>query len=539
MRMKRGIINTKERQLWLSVGMPIALLVLAISLGSVAILSSFALRQDKAFEEGSRQLVSSALRGRTRASSNTVKDYAFWNDAYGAITRDWNPDWVEQNFVSAVADGLVVFRADRVVRHSWFGDPAHQALADAIALHLGSDEELLRISRADKVADRVISRTLNLDGRLLIVSAAPISREGEAALIANAGAADFVASVDFLDAAELASHGEMVGLGQLSFTDQLPSRDSAKELVAMELPNAVGAGWLTWRNDRPGSASFLSQAAPVIAFLLLAGLMSIWVMRRSVAKHLQVLAHADAEAESSRAKSEFIATMSHELRTPLNAIIGYSELVKEELEDIGQTQSCADLTRIETAGRHLLQLIEDILDHARADSANLVVDLEPTNVADALTETASYVAPAMKEQNNSIAITIAPNVTDVFADHVRLQQCLLNLASNAAKFTHGGVVRLNARLVSANGRDFVAIDVVDTGIGITAEAMSRLFSPFVQADQSINRIYGGTGLGLSITRKLARAMGGDVAVSSALGRGSTFTLTLPASGQSALSREAA
>ncbi len=380
--MKQAIKHSRGR-LWLSVGLPIMLLALATALGGVAILADFAGRQDRAFEQGSQQLVASALRGRMRASSNTTKDYAFWNDAYDAITLGADRRWVETNFTSAVADGIVVFRADRTIRHQWFREGAAadaDSLAAAIASQAASQQDLRRMASARDVSDMVVGRMLNVGGQLVIASTAPISREGvRASERARGRPADFVASFDILDQAELNEHGGYVGLADLTFNAEA-ARPEASDVIAMALPNSSATGWLTWRNQRPGSAGLLNQSLPLVALLLLAGLMAVWVTRRSVTRHLELLAHAEAETEASRAKSEFIATMSHELRTPLNAIIGYSELVKEELADLGIDQSCADLDRIEGAGRHLLRLIEDILDHAKAETGKLSIDSEPLNV---------------------------------------------------------------------------------------------------------------------------------------------------------------
>jgi signal transduction histidine kinase len=531
--------SARGRQLWMSVGAPILILVLCICAAAVAMFAEFARRQDDAFVHNSQQLVGAAMRGRSRALSNTTKDYAYWDDAYQAITRRWNPAWVERNFVSAVADGLIVFRSDRTLKHAWFGEQADvdgAALARALVRQAASDSELQLMAAAGDAASATVSRTLNINGRLVIVATAPVSLE--AATPRRPGAAvDFVVSVDVIDRAELDDKGIRLGLHGFDFAAAAPPVNG--NLVSMRATGAGDmGGWLVWRNDRPGSAAFLSQALIVLAFLALAGATAIWIARRLVAKQLEVLAHADAEAEASRAKSEFIAMMSHELRTPLNAVIGYAELVREDLEDQGLARQCEDVQRIERAGRHLLRLISDILDHAKIDAHKLNMALAPTSVAEALDEIATILAPAAREQGNRVIVTVAPDVVHVLADPMRLQQCLLNLAGNAVKFTQRGEVRLAATRQLVDDRDMVLIEVADTGIGIEPEALARLFSPFVQADAAVAQHYGGTGLGLSITRKLARAMGGDVAVRSELGRGSSFTLALP-SAQAAPLREAA
>jgi len=240
------------------------------------------------------------------------------------------------------------------------------------------------------------------------------------------------------------------------------------------------------------------------------------------------LARQAAEAANS-AKSQFLASMSHELRTPLNAIIGYSEMLQEEAEDGGQAAFVPDLQKIRAAGRHLLALINDILDLSKIEAGKLELFLEPFDVRQVIGEVATTVAPLVEKNGNRLEIRCAADVGPMHSDLTRTRQVLLNLLSNACKFTERGTIGLAAaRERAADGGDWVVLRVSDSGIGMTPEQMAKLFEAFSQADASTSRHYGGTGLGLAITRRFCRMMGGDVTVESTPGRGSTFTVRLPA-----------
>lgn len=238
----------------------------------------------------------------------------------------------------------------------------------------------------------------------------------------------------------------------------------------------------------------------------------------------------EAAEAASRSKSTFLANMSHELRTPLNAIIGYSEMLQEEAEDNGQISAVADLQKIHAAGRHLLGLINDILDLSKIEAGKMDLYLETFDAADAVRGVAETVRPLVDKNGNALVIEIPDGLGSVHADLTKFRQALLNLMSNASKFTHDGTITLSAtREPSAEGQaDWFVVRVKDSGIGMTPEQLARLFRPFTQADASTTRKYGGTGLGLTITRRFCQMMGGDVTVESAEAGGSTFTVRLPA-----------
>jgi len=232
---------------------------------------------------------------------------------------------------------------------------------------------------------------------------------------------------------------------------------------------------------------------------------------------------------ASRYKSEFLANMSHELRTPLNAIIGYSEMLQEEAEDLGQEDFTPDLQKINAAGKHLLALINDILDLSKIEAGKMDLYLETFDLTDMLQDVATTVQPLVEKNANTLVVQCADTLGSMRADLTKVRQTLFNLLSNACKFTKQGTIWLTVSRQAADGGDWITLSVAETGIGMTPEQMAKLFQAFSQAEASTARQFGGTGLGLAITRKFCQMMGGDVAVESAgLGKGSTFTVRLPA-----------
>ena len=236
-----------------------------------------------------------------------------------------------------------------------------------------------------------------------------------------------------------------------------------------------------------------------------------------------------ALALASQHKSQFLANMSHELRTPLNAIIGVSEIMLEDARELDRPDEVKPLERVLRAGRHLLRLINDILDLSKIEAGKMELQLESFPLAPLLEETASTIATLAAANGNVLDVDCAADVGTIHADATRVRQALLNLASNAVKFTKDGRVTMTAARVAGGAGDTIVLRVSDTGIGMTPEQAARLFEDFTQADASTTRKYGGTGLGLAISRRFCRMMGGDITVESAPGRGSTFTISLPAS----------
>ncbi len=236
----------------------------------------------------------------------------------------------------------------------------------------------------------------------------------------------------------------------------------------------------------------------------------------------------DVAAEADRAKSRFLASMSHELRTPLNAIIGYSEMLIDQAHDDGREDYLADLGKILSSGKHLLALINDILDLSKIEAGKFDLCLETFDLKKQIDEVAGTIQPLIQKNANTLDLQLAGDLGTMHSDALRLRQCLLNLLSNAAKFTSTGQIVLVGERCRLEGRDWVRLRVSDTGMGMTPEQLGKLFQAFTQASASIAQKFGGTGLGLAITQKICRLLGGDITAESEAGKGSTFTIQVPA-----------
>ena len=254
-------------------------------------------------------------------------------------------------------------------------------------------------------------------------------------------------------------------------------------------------------------------------------------LEQEIVNHMRTEAELERAKEAAEAanvaKSQFLANMSHELRTPLNAIIGYSEMLQEEAEDEGLEGFTPDLARIHAAGKHLLALINDILDLSKIEAGRMELYLERFEVGTLISDVTTTVQPLVEKNGNRLTTRLGEGLGAMHADLTRVRQCLFNLLSNASKFAEQGEITLEVSRVPGEEREQMIFRVSDTGIGMTPEQMGRLFQSFTQADASTTRKYGGTGLGLAITRRFCEMMGGEIAVESEPGKGSTFTLRIP------------
>jgi CheY-like chemotaxis protein/nitrogen-specific signal transduction histidine kinase len=264
------------------------------------------------------------------------------------------------------------------------------------------------------------------------------------------------------------------------------------------------------------------QTAPSLEYSLLMSALTTEITERERQR-----AEKEAAEQASKTKSDFLARMSHELRTPLNAIIGYSEMLQEEAEEMGEQSFAKDLGKIRTAGKHLLSLINSVLDISKIEAGKMELYLEAFPVDKLLADTIMIVQPLVEKNGNQLRCEQEGNLGIMVADLVKVRQILFNLLSNSSKFTQNGTLTLAARAEKRDGQERIYFAVRDTGIGMTPEQLAKLFTAFSQADSSIASKYGGTGLGLTISRHFSRMMGGEITVESEFGKGTTFTVELP------------
>ncbi len=331
-------------------------------------------------------------------------------------------------------------------------------------------------------------------------------------LVLTVGAVLFVSSRIINPVRQLTERADQMSKGQLAQTIPVRSKDEIGQLAATFNDMAVAlAGNIAKREQLLEELNEFNRT----------------LEQRIRERTAQLQQHAEALEIANRHKSEFLANMSHELRTPLNAIIGYSEMLEEEAEDAGVSSFVSDLRKIHSSGKHLLTLINDVLDLSKIEAGRMELFIEPFEVRQMIEEVTNTSRPLAEKNGNTLHIDCPDSVGSISADLTRVRQCLFNLLSNACKFTKDGRVELQARRESHAGREWVLLNVIDSGIGIEGEQLKSIFGAFRQADASTTRQYGGTGLGLTISREFCQMMGGELSVQSEVGKGSTFTIKLP------------
>jgi len=294
-----------------------------------------------------------------------------------------------------------------------------------------------------------------------------------------------------------------------------------------QLLGIIGLGAKTSQEPYSKNDLDLLKLVAVQASLALENSNLVSTLSTEIAERERKNAEKDAAERANRVKSDFLARMSHELRTPLNAIIGYSEMLLEEVEDLGQPGFAADLSKIRIAGKHLLELINAVLDISKIEAGKMELCLEQFSVEKVITDTLAILEPVVAKKGNRLRTDMQSDLGTMTADLVKIRQVLFNLVSNAAKFTENGLITLAVQAQKRETADWVSFSVTDTGIGMTPEQLARLFMPFSQADSSVTSKYGGTGLGLAISRHFCQMMGGDIKVESVFRQGTTFTAEIP------------
>jgi signal transduction histidine kinase len=523
------------------VGVLVALGVIAIAMASFWVMTQSA---DHAAKRREQILVDNGLAGRMQEAENAAMSETMWDEAVRNLDLKYDPAWAHANVgqyfnqtagfeISYVLDG-----ADKAI-FAMEGDTLKPATAfNRFALAAAPLLEKTRKAEAargpfhftpgdNKMVTEPIqaSAIVSDSGRVYMLTATLVQPDFGRAL--PRARAPIVFTGEAIDAGFLKALSSRYLLDGLTMTS--PDAEIAPQDARVPLRNGgTTLAVLRWAPQRPGAALFASAAPPLLGVLTVFAGVAIWLWLRGRKMAGEARA-AEARAEASRAadmaKSAFLAKMSHELRTPLNAIIGYSEILQDGAAAAKRTQEYADHDRILIAARHLLSLINDLLDLSRIEAGRMDTHPSAFDAGQVCVELVDLMQPAAKANGNALLFAPDNTLGAAFTDQRLLKQCLINLLSNACKFTKDGRVTLRAE---RQGDEFV-FQVCDTGIGMTPEQIADLFAPFAQASPDIRNRFGGSGLGLALTRELARVLGGDVSVISDPKFGSVVTLRVRAS----------
>jgi signal transduction histidine kinase len=321
--------------------------------------------------------------------------------------------------------------------------------------------------------------------------------------------------------------GNIQQANRLLLNEVIPIQNQVMEHLTkmLEFQKQTAANDLE-QTTQQNKAVFFTVSSLGSAALILGGLIALFVIKTFTNSERALIGAREDALRANQLKSVFLANMSHELRTPLNAIIGYSEIMQEEVEDLGISEFTEDLDKIHRAGRHLLTLINDILDLSKIEAGKMDFYPEQFDLNDLIEEVCFTIQPLLEKNHNKLRTRGTIN-DEIFNDSTKVRQTLFNLLSNACKFTQDGEITVLVTEFYKERSEWVNITVTDTGIGMTEEQIKHIFAPFTQADTSTTRNYGGTGLGLTISKHYCHLMGGNLSVQSEPGSGSSFTITIP------------
>ncbi len=509
---------------WLSVGAPIAALVVCAFIAALSYALSVSHEQDQAAADREHRLVSLALSELAASRRQFAREYAEWNDAYEHVVRRFDAEWADSNYYPAAFDHLAVADASGRILYQRSSADIQNGLADRLDADelLGAQARALvhAAAKASRMEPEIAGFVRGPNGQLVVVAASRIRpADGDV----DAAPPRYLLTIDQVIGDRLATLAMRSDLAALRFRP--PGATTIDEWhYRLTGPDGHPVGDMTWHHSRPGFAALMARAPFVALLFLLLGIAGGLITRAFVRARLRASESDRLAAEAANmAKSQFLANMSHEFRTPLHAIIGYAELLMEDAEGRGDSQSAQDLTRLHASSQHLLALINDILDLAKVESGALEANKREIALEALVDQLGATARPLCIKNENQFSVENVAGPLMLYTDARFLRQILINLVGNAAKFTQKGEIALR---VERHG-EILAFHVEDTGIGMTPEQLGRLFNPFVQADDSVVERFGGTGLGLALSRKLAQLLGGDIVVESVPDAGSTFSVVFP------------
>ena len=519
---------------WFTVGGPIIALLIAISVAGFSLLYDMAKEQDREFAENTTLLVDRAVKERVVSLATLTSDYTDWDAAYQSISVRWDQSWVEENMYMVSVDSSIVYRPELGVRYSYSSVTGEPHIAQTAELGASKEVKKLAVSilaAPTSIGNRGTHTLVNFDTNVAIVYMAPFRPTGKVGNFdATAPRKDVAVVIDFLTENQLGHIAKVIDVENFRYVGGKNQPKSLNPTISSPFKNYAGetVGWLTWKHELPGTKSFKRRSLAIFIGLASLCVLAFLLSAHLVRAQLKILEAAREAAEvANRVKSEFLANMSHELRTPLNSVIGYAEIIQEDAQ-MGNTGGVSsDASRIQRSATHLLSLINDLLDHSKIEAGKMDICPDIVNLEDTLRDVVDSLQVRAQANNVSLTTTCDPKTGIAMIDPVRFKQCLLNVASNAVKFTKDGVVNIAMRPVNLPSGPSIRITINDSGIGMNPEVLSRLFQPFEQADSSTTRNYGGSGLGLAITKQLVEAMGGSISVESVSGRGSTFVIVVP------------